>query len=72
MLNKKLDPNDLEELRKRGELINQHLLIVEALKLQTQIYIKNLLPKYGVDMNKDYEIDLKYGIIKQKQTPKET
>ena len=62
---KKLNKEDLEELRKRTELINQHLLIAQALDFQKQIFIRNLLPKYGLDQNKEYLIDLKKGRIKE-------
>ena len=62
---KKLTKEDLEELRKRTELINQHILISQALKMQKQIFIRNLLPKYKCDMNKNYNIDLRNGQIKE-------
>jgi hypothetical protein len=65
MFEKKLSNEDLEELRKRTELANQHILIAQALELQKQIYIKNLLPKYRCDMNKNYNIDLRSGQIKE-------
>lgn len=67
MFGKKLKPEELEELRKRAELINQYVLIQQALEMQKNIYIRNILPKYGCDLNKNYEIDLKTGkIIKAK------
>ena len=62
---KKLTKEDLEELRKRVELINQHILIAQALEMQKQIFIKNLLPKYNCDMNKNYNINLRNGQIKE-------
>lgn len=65
MFGKKLKPEDLEEVKKRAELINQHILIAQALEMQKNIYIRNILPKYGLDMNKNYEIDLKTGRIKK-------
>lgn len=65
MFGKKLKPEDLEEVRKRVELINQHILIAQALEAQKQIYIRGILPKYGLDMNRNYEIDLKTGQIKK-------
>lgn len=64
MFEKRLKQEDLEELRKRVDLINQHILIEQALEMQKQIYIKNLLPKYGLDMNKNYELDLRIGKIR--------
>ena len=65
MFEKKLSKEDLEELRKRTELINQHILISQALKMQKQIFIRNLLPKYNCDLNKNYNIDLRSGQIKE-------
>ena len=62
---KKLTKEDLEELRKRTELINQHILISQALKMQKQIFTINLLPKYNCDLNKNYNIDLRSGQIKE-------
>ena len=62
---KKLTKEDLEELRKRTELINQHILISQALKMQKQIFIRNLLPKYKCDLNKNYNINLRNGRIKE-------
>jgi len=65
MFEKKLSKEDLEELRKRTELINQHILISQALEMQKQIFIRNLLPKYNCDLNKNYNIDLRSGQIKE-------
>ena len=70
MFEKKLSKEDLEELRKRTELVNQHILISQALEMQKQIYIRNLLPKYGLDGNKNYNINLKNGkITEAKEKP---
>jgi len=65
MFNKKLNQEDLEELRKRTELINSYRLVTEALEIQKQIYIRNLLPKYSCDLNKNYSVDLRTGQIKE-------
>lgn len=71
MFDKKLKKEDLEELRKRSELINSHKLIVSALEMQKQIYLNGILPKYGCDLNKNYKIDVKTGRIKEvKETQK--
>jgi len=64
MLHKKVNPRELEELKKRVELINQHTLIAQALGVQKDLYIRNILPKYGCDLNKNYTIELKSGRIK--------
>lgn len=72
MFEKKLSKEDLEELRKRTELINEHILIAQALEIQKQIFMNNILPKYQCDLNKKYNIDLKNGRIKEiKEKPQE-
>lgn len=65
MFSKRLSKEDLEELRKRAELINQYVLISQALETQKQIFLRNLLPKYGCDLNKNYNLDLKTGKIRE-------
>ena len=70
MFEKRLNKEDLEQLRERSKMINQYLLVVKALQLQTGVYMKNLLPKYGADMNKNYGIDLKNGMIKESKNNK--
>ncbi len=72
MFNKKLDKTDLEELRKREELINQHVLISQALQAQKQNFILSRFSRYGLDMTKEYSIDLKTGKITESkpQPPK--
>lgn len=63
MFSKKLDKTDLEELRKREELINQHILITQALQTQKQSFLLGRFSKYGLDISKEYNIDLKNGKI---------
>lgn len=70
MFEKKLKQEDLEELRKREELINSHKLIVSALEMQKSIYMNGILPKYGCDLNKNYNIDIKTGKIKIEEIKK--
>lgn len=70
MFEKKLNSKELEEIRKRTELINQHIQIAQALEVQKKIYFKNILPKYGLDMNQNYEINLESGKIKKTKKPK--
>ena len=72
MFEKKLKKEDLEELRKRTELINQYILVAQALEMQKQIFIRNLLPKYKCDMNKNYNIDLRNGQIKEVKIKSQT
>ena len=68
MFEKKLSKEDLEELRKRTELINSFILVSQSLEIQKQIYIRNILPKYGLDGNKNYNINLKNGKITELKT----
>lgn len=63
MFRKKIDKTDLEEIRKRQELINQHILTAQSLEVQKQQYIMSRFPKYGLNPRKQYDIDLKTGRI---------
>ena len=63
MFSKRLDKTDLEELRKRTELINQHVLISQALETQKQQFLLSRFSKYGLDITQEYDIDLKTGKI---------
>ena len=62
---KKLKADDLEELRKREELIKQHTLIAEALEYQKQIFISQLFSRYGLDGSKQFNINLKTGRVSE-------
>ena len=42
MFNKKIKSEELEELKKREELINSHKLIAGALEMQKRIYLQKL------------------------------
>jgi hypothetical protein len=63
MFTKKLDKTDLEEIRKRQEMIHQHTLIAQALEAQKQTYLVGRFHKYGLDPAKEYSFDLKTGRI---------
>ena len=65
MFYKRVKPEDLEELKKREELINSYKLVAGALEMQKRIYLNGILPKYGCDLNKNYRIDPKTGRIKE-------
>jgi len=65
----KLDQEDLEELRKRTELINQHILISQALEAQKQSFLMSRFSKYGLDITKQYDIELKTGMVTEAKTP---
>jgi hypothetical protein len=69
MFSKKLDKEDLEELRKRTELINQHILISQALEAQKQSFLLNRFSKYGLDITKQYDIELKNGKVTEAKIP---
>jgi len=69
MFNKKiLNQEDLIEIKKRVELINSYKLVIDALEIQKSIYLNQILPKYGCDINKQYNIDFKSGKIKEVKT----
>ena len=67
MFNKKkltnLSKDDLAELTKRIQLINEHILIAQALDLQKRFWLNSCLEKLGLDIKKQYSIDFKDGAI---------
>ncbi len=72
MFNKKLDKTDLQELRKREELINQHVLTAQALEAQKKTFILSRFAKYRLDITKEYSFDLRTAKIREvkPQSPK--
>ncbi len=69
MFSKKLDKEDLEELRTRTELINQHILISQALEAQKQQFLISRFSKYRLDITKQYDIGLKNGKVTEAKIP---
>ena len=65
-----LSKNDLEEVRARTALIQQHYLIAQALEMQKRIYISHCFKRLGLDETKRYEIDYKDGAITLVEEPK--
>jgi len=73
MFNKKLtnlSKVDLAELIKRKELVNQHILIAQALELQTIIWLNECYKKLGLNPQLTYSIDPKNGAITEVKEPK--
>jgi hypothetical protein len=67
----KLKKEELIELNKRNELVNEHLLTAQALDLQKRFWLNGKLEKMGLDSTKQYSIDNKNGaIIETKDEPK--
>ena len=66
---KKLNEEDFEEIKERNRLINQHTIIIRALKFQHHAYMKELLIKYGLDLKKNYQIDPTKGLIIEVKKP---
>ena len=61
MFNKKF--KELSELRKRQELINQHLIIANALKNDLQAWINERLKTYGFEEGKLWTIEMSNGRV---------
>ena len=61
MFNKKF--KELSELRKRQELINQHLLTANALKNDLQAWINERLKTYGFEEGKLWTIEMSNGRV---------
>jgi len=70
MFNKKLKSEHLTELVKRVELINEHILISQALELQRRIWLQERFKELDIDIDKKYEINFKTGEIKKTNEPK--
>lgn len=65
---KKIEKKELEELRRRHALVNQHLITADALNNHVKGYTRKLLEEKGYDMEKNYNIDLNKGrVIEQKE-----
>ena len=62
----KLSKEDLWELNKRDEIINTQFLIVQALNLQLNVWLNGKLKALGLDLNKQYDVNKKDGIITEK------
>jgi hypothetical protein len=69
---KKLNKENVEELKRRYAVINQHLLTADALHLHTKQYTNKMLADNGYDVEKKaYNIDLKTGeVIEVKEEKK--
>jgi hypothetical protein len=59
----KLKQQDLEELKKRRELMNGYILIYQALDLQLAAWMNMLFQKEGLDLSKKYEVNLQDGTV---------
>lgn len=62
---KQIEEEDLIEIRKREELINQHILIVQALQNEMRGFLGSKMSKYGLDGQKNWIFDTKSGTIKE-------
>lgn len=63
--NKKLDSQDLIELREKEKLIKQHIAIAQALEVQKATWLLGKFSKYGLDAEKEWNFNLADGSIKQ-------
>lgn len=70
MFKKKISKEELIELKKRSELINSYKLVAEALEIQKNFYLRNILPKYGCNANENYNIDFETGAINKVKSEK--
>ena len=62
---KYLEKDDQLELRKRQDQITQQLLIVDALTLVKNTWLKQQYPKYRLRKDKNYRIDARTGFIEE-------
>lgn len=66
---KRLDKSDLEELREKEKLIRQQNSILLALQTQRNAWLITKFSKYGLDVNYEYNFDLKTGSISKVSEP---
>ena len=71
LIKSKLGKVDLENLITRVRLINEHLLIAQALELQKNVWLKQVLTKMGFDLKFNYNVNLKDGKIEKAKPPAE-
>jgi len=70
MFFKKLKNKDLSELQKRNALINQYILIAQALELQKRVWLQEVIKELGLDERKSWNVDSNSGKITELITPK--
>lgn len=68
---KKIESEDLIEIKKREELMNQHILIAQALQNELRGFLGSKLSKYGLDSQKDWSFDTESGTIKEVKRPQQ-
>lgn len=68
---RKIEDDDLIEIKKREELINQHVLIAQALQNEMRGFLGSKMSKYGLDSQKDWSFDTKSGTIKEIKRPQQ-
>jgi len=66
---KKLKGQKLSELQKRNALVNQYVLIAQALELQKRVWLQGIIKEMGLDERKSWSVDPKSGAITELQTP---
>ena len=69
---KQIEEEDLKEITKREELINQHVLIVQSLQNELRGFLSSKMSKYGLDGQKDWQFDTKSGTIKEMKRPQQS
>ena len=65
MFNKKLSKKELTELKKLTELEMQYKVISGMFENQKNAFLRNILPKYGIEPQDKFQIELKSGKIKK-------
>lgn len=65
----KLSHEEMAEGVKRQELIQQHIIIAQALEMHKSFWMTDILRKRGMDMTKRYEINFKNGEVSQTAEP---
>lgn len=68
---KKIEKEDLVEITRREELINQYILIARSLQNEMRGFLRSKMLKYELDDKKDWQFDTKSGTIAEVKEPQQ-
>lgn len=69
MFKQRIKGKELDELRKRQNLIQQQMLIINALELQKRVWLTDVIKKMGFSDDKIFDVNFKTGEIKEMVNP---
>lgn len=63
----KLDEDKLNEVQEREQLAREHELIADAIRTHTRVFINQTMKEMGLDISKNYNLNMETGEIKLKE-----